>query len=425
VQIMTIHKSKGLEADVVALYGGFFANNRPEPIRIYHRGNERRLAIGRAAQAAEDAAIKKELEEEDQRLLYVALTRARVKLILPYVPEGTLTRDLSGSYAQLNDRLRALDREARLDTLFTTEAIIVPAPTDSADEPQKVETAPDENALCDWLASTSRRGASDGEFTDLGMRHRGLMIESYTSLQAADPDDFKTSVDAIDAHADNVDLPGGRHVGIYLHEAIEKLDFESFGNAPNLESWMARDDERELFASAMRRHGVNDPRWLARGREIVFNALTSPVELGETVLEGRLYRLPEVREMEFTYPIPEKHHTFLGDGPDGAWSVGRGYIKGFIDLVFRRDKLMYFADWKGDLLPSYEPAAIARHVERHYRLQARIYSVGIVRLLAIHTERDYNDRFGGLLYVFLRGVSQTGGKSGFHFSRPAWDEIVT
>ena len=36
VQIMTIHKSKGLEADVVALYGGFFANNRPDPVSIYH-----------------------------------------------------------------------------------------------------------------------------------------------------------------------------------------------------------------------------------------------------------------------------------------------------------------------------------------------------------------------------------------------------
>src|SRR5208337_3360607 len=113
-----------------------------------------------------------------------------------------------------------------------------------------------------------------------------------------------TSVDAVDARADNLDLPGGRHVGIFLHEVIEKLDFKTLYDSASLESWTARDDVRELFASAMRRHGVRDPRWLARGREIVFNALTSPVELGETVLEGRLYRLPEVREMEFAYPIP-------------------------------------------------------------------------------------------------------------------------
>ena len=426
VQIMTIHKSKGLEAYVVVLYGGFFANNRPDPVRTYHRANERRLAIGRQAQEMEKTAIAKEQDEEDQRLLYVALTRARAMLILPYVPDGTLTKDLSGTYAHLNNRLRALDREARLDTFFTAETIIVPALTDSAHEPEKVETAPDENALCNWLASTSQTAGLDREFIELSVGRRGLMIESYTSLHAADPDEFKTSVDAIEAGADNADLPGGRRVGIFLHAAIEKLDFKSFGDTPNLESWMARDDVRGLFASAMRRHGVNDPRWLVRGREIVFNALTSPVALGETVLEGALYRLPGVREMEFAYPIPEKHHALLGGGPDGAWTVGRGYLKGFIDFVFRRDKLIYFADWKGDLLPSYEPAAIARHVERHYRLQAQIYSVGIVRLLAIHTERDYDSRCGGLLYAFLRGVSQTGGgKAGFYFARPSWNEVLT
>src|SRR4029077_7511477 len=100
--------------------------------------------------------------------------------------------------------------------------------------------------------------------------------------------------------------------------------------------------------------------------------------------------------------------------------------KAFDDSVCEREKLMYFADWKGDLLPSYAPATVAQHVDRHYRLQARIYSVGVVRLLAIHTERDYDARFGGLLYVFLRGVTQPcSGKAGFYFARPSWNEIVT
>jgi len=425
VQIMTIHKSKGLEADVIALYGGFFANTQPDLVTVYHRGNERRLAIGKRARELEDTAIKRERAEEDQRLLYVALTRARAKLILPYVPEGTLTRDLSGSYTQLNKRLRIVERETRLEPLFEIETAVAPR-LDSESERGIAGTPLDGNTICDWLASTSQPVVSDGEFTDLALRHRGLIIESYTSLQAADPDEFKTSVDAIEVRTDNVDLPGGRQVGIFLHEAIEKLDFKSFGDLPDIHSWMKRDDVRELFASLMRRHGVNDPRWLDRGPEIVFNALTSRIALGETVLEGGLYRLPEVREMEFAYPIPEKHHTFLGDGPNGAWTVERGYIKGFIDLVFRRDRLMYFADWKGDLMPSYEPAAVARHVERHYRLQARIYSVGVVRLLGIHTEHDYDSKFGGLLYVFLRGVSKTGdGKCGLYFARPSWNEIVT
>ncbi len=426
VQIMTIHKSKGLEADVVALYGGFFASNLPDLVSIYHHGNERRLAVGKPARDLEKVAISREKAEEDQRLLYVALTRARAKLILPYIPNGTMTQDLRGSYKQLNDRLRVLDGEGRLDQFFSVENLFAPASIGFQVRKESDEAPPDENSFCDWLESTSQPIWHEGEFADLSIRHRGLIIESYTSLQAAEPDEFKTSVDAIDARTDNVDLPGGRQVGIFLHEAIEKLDFKSFGDTPNLESWMARDDVRELFASAMRRHGVNDPRWLARGCEIVFNALTSRFALGKTMLDCGLYRLPEVREMEFVYPIPEKIHSMLGDGPGGAWTVGRGFVKGFIDLVFRCDQMMYFADWKGDLLPSYEPVAVARHVERHYRLQARIYSVGVVRLLAIHNQRDYDARFGGLLYVFLRGVSQANdGHTGFYFARPSWNEIVT
>ena len=431
VQIMTIHKSKGLQADVVALYGGFFAGTQPDPVSVYHCGNERRFAIGKRARDLQKAAIDREQEQEDQRLLYVALTRARAKLLLPYVPSGSLSRDLSGSYWQLNDRLCTLEREARLQPLFEIESAAAPR-IDSQNEQRQAATPLDENALDDWLSSTSQPAVLESEFSDLRVRHPGLIIESYTSLQAAavetDPDEFKTSVDAVDARADNLDLPGGRHVGIFLHEVIEKLDFNSLRESASLESWSARDDVRELFASAMRRHGVRDPRWMARGCEVVFNTLTSRVALGDTVLDGGLYRLPSAREMEFAYPIPEKHHTLLDNpaGSDGTWTVWRGYIKGFIDFVFRRDRLMYFADWKGDLLPSYEPDAIARHVARHYRLQARIYSVGVVRLLAIHNERDYDSRFGGLLYVFLRGVSPGGnGQSGFYFARPSWNEIVT
>ena len=176
----------------------------------------------------------------------------------------------------------------------------------------------------------------------------------------------------------------------------------------------------------MRRCGVIDPRWLVRGPEIVFNALTSRVELGEALLENGLYRLPNVREMEFTYPIPEKHHQPLAAAGNGAWTVERGYVKGFVDLVFRRDNLVYFADWKSDLLPSYDPAALTAHVARHYNLQASIYALGVVRLLGIRTARDYEARFGGLLYVFLRGVEPAGnGRSGFYFARPSWSEIVS
>jgi len=113
----------------------------------------------------------------------------------------------------------------------------------------------------------------------------------------------------------------------------------------------------------------------------------------------------------------------LGGGGDG-WRVERGYLKGFVDFVFEDSGLHFFADWKSDLLPSYERAVIEAHVDEHYSLQAKIYSVGVVRLLGIRDRAEYERRFGGLLYLFIRGMKCDGsGEEGVYFRRPDWDEI--
>jgi exodeoxyribonuclease V beta subunit len=68
---------------------------------------------------------------------------------------------------------------------------------------------------------------------------------------------------------------------------------------------------------------------------------------------------------------------------------------------------------------------VAAHVTSNYELQARIYTVGVLRLLAIRDESGYERRFGGLLYLFLRGITPGGaGESGVYFHRPAWSDVV-
>ncbi len=106
VQVMTVHMSKGLEADVVVLFGGLNRTPQLPPISIYHEGHARQFAIGKSEQQAVKAAIAREQEEEDQRLLYVALTRARAKVYLPFFPAGSLKRKGNGCYVQLNQRLQ-------------------------------------------------------------------------------------------------------------------------------------------------------------------------------------------------------------------------------------------------------------------------------------------------------------------------------
>ena len=73
-------------------------------------------------------------------------------------------------------------------------------------------------------------------------------------------------------------------------------------------------------------------------------------------------------------PIPGRHTPFV-DTP--AWQVRdrAPFIKGFVDLVVEHEGRVYFADWKSDVLSSYEPDQIAMHVGAHYDTQVKLYSL--------------------------------------------------
>ena len=108
--------------------------------------------------------------------------------------------------------------------------------------------------------------------------------------------------------------------------------------------------------------------------------------------------------MEFLFPFPEDFHPPLSDPTPGKLVIERGFIKGFVDLVVEHDSRVYFADWKSDVLPSYSPETLRKHVADHYELQAKLYSLALVKALAIRSEADYERSFGGLFYIFLRSL---------------------
>ena len=132
--------------------------------------------------------------------------------------------------------------------------------------------------------------------------------------------------------------------------------------------------------------------------------------------------------MAFAYPIPEAYHPLLGNtGPEFnpeqelPFEVGRGYLQGLIDYVCEHEGRAYLLDWKSDRRTDFSPDSIDLHVQNSYSLQAGIYSLAVIRLLGIDGEADYEARFGGILYIFLRGF-QAG--EGAWFSRPAWKDLL-
>ena len=430
VQVMTVHMSKGLEADVVVLFGGSHRGQQWNKLAIYHSGGERRFVIGKGMRELVKDELDREEAEENQRLLYVALTRARAQLYLPFFPEGATKTRVDGSYKPLNERLKAVVAGLGEPGNPSAELFQIEDVQDSPTIAANAATLP----LGEWSPPAelvSDDSEAEAAFVRARRNHAALSMSSYTSLKHVEraapwslaPEDFKTD---LEAEAPATDLPGGSQVGIFLHDVIERLlELETFGEEADFESWQDRDDVKRLFRDSMRLHQVREPRWFDRGRRIVFNALTARLAVGETRFVGPLYRCRSVREMEFVFPVPEPNHPGLAGSGGTQWTVERGFLKGFVDLVFEQDGLVYFADWKSDLLSSYEQAAIENHVKDNYDLQARIYLIGVLRLLRIRSESEYAKRFGGLVFVFLRGVGTDGddGRHGTYFHRPSWSEV--
>jgi exodeoxyribonuclease V beta subunit len=411
VQIMTIHKAKGLEAPIVFVAGGTWRASSDE-VRVYHVGGERLAWVGKPTVAVE-SPIKDEDREEEQRLMYVALTRAQGRLYLPCTAGGS--KYMRGPYEHVNRRLVEL---ARTDARWLgVEDVSPPLPGTSRDSTVATGELPLPMAL---LRDEDRRPA----YAALRDRHAGAIVTSYTRLKGVRDarSAWSEEVDArrLDKAAQAVDelpettLRSARSSGVFLHELLERVPLDSFAAAGSLESWSVRVEIAALIEEAIAVHRV-EPAQRSHAERLVWAAYTTAVTLpGGDRIDAIAGAAQVVREMDFVYPIPEPSSEPI--------RAERGYVRGSVDVAFAHRGLTYFADWKSDSLASYAPDVLARHVAGHYEDQVKLYAMAVVKLLGIRTPEEHDERFGGLLYCFLRGFDKGG--NGVWAARPSWEDLV-
>jgi len=164
----------------------------------------------------------------------------------------------------------------------------------------------------------------------------------------------------------------------------------------------------------------------------------SPVRLAEVGRDRR------IAEMEFYFPLNlvtpavleevfARHGTppVVGGPPADKtierlhFAPTRGFMKGFIDLVFEQRGRYYLIDWKSNRLGAapedYHCRRLGRVMREHlYDLQYHIYTLALHQYLRRRVPGyDYARDFGGVCYVFLRGVNRARGPEyGFFRDRP-------
>lgn len=413
VRIVTLHAAKGLQYPVVYcpfLWLGPEEDKSGWPVLAHdmaHPEGQACLDFGSEGIDGLHAAADREDAAEELRLAYVALTRAEHRCVVAWGKVNNCARSplawlLFGPRESVAEEPRAwlarwLESHDETETLRALAAELdgalklMPLPTDGAAPMQPAASAP---------VGSPRRFA--------GRIPAPWRVQSFSSLAAQLAEEAETSDRDAVVHADAVppaptfsniyNFPRGTRAGSCLHALFERIDFQ--GRAPVGPTAVAVLD---AFGYA--------PDWQPVLERLVADVLGSTLNAAGLRLAD-VSRGERLIELEFAFPF-------------GSAAERAGYMKGFIDLVFRHEDRWYIVDWKSNWLEDYGPAALAAAMQAHrYDLQARIYAAALKRALAAREpQRDWEASFGGVFYLFLRGMAP-GSSDGIHFSRPAIDEIA-
>lgn len=422
VQIVTVHASKGLEFDVVFALG--LTKQPPQPsLLIPDPGDSTGPAKMRLiAAASRDEEIYQrycdEIDAEKMRQLYVAMTRAKQRLYVPAAlirpKSGKLER---GSAAAMELFVARLGRPAAAGVAELYQRIAAPdaaflyAFLESCRENASISftrlneaqlTLPEplegkEGDAAAMVAPSSLKTAIIPRFlhsfTSLAKRGGGS-YEEREGLGGA-PNKMECSEKSVHT------LPSGTALGNLLHSLLEEISFAAVrqaGEAAALLPWVCRKLQHTPFSGA---------GWDAPIAELLFNALHTPLHPHGS----QPFSLAEVdeactfREMPFLFPCDA-----LAPSTDVSSVSSEDMTQGFIDLFFSHAGRYYLIDWKSNWLgPAqhcYNREALAcAMAENGYTLQASLYCEAARRFLsAAEPYRSFDECFGGIFYLFLRGI---------------------
>ena len=426
VQIVTLHKSKGLEYPLVFLPFVGIGGKPPSPGRccVVHDGasGQRRLHwhldVPEAEWTTASTAWKDEQHAEDARLLYVGLTRAEHAL---WIASGHFYNADKTALATMLDDVDALQQAGVVfDATYSPQPPPrLPAESDTAVPPARIAVR---RLNHDWWVYS---------FSQLARADAGIDTTSASTVPASGGNDEPEAADEVMVDAAFDPRFAGNRYGVALHAALEHADFAAWRD------WQAGDaapnEEATLIADALGKEGfaadiIDDG--VALTTQFVGQTLTVPLPEGVRLCDvPGVDRRPEI-EFQFAlqpvqvdallallhaHGVVRERHGF------GLRQTLEGLMTGLIDLTYRFDGKWYVLDYKSNRLPAYDAAAMQRAMAHsEYDLQALIYTLALHRWLRFRLRGgyDYARDFGGIRYVFCRGLDASRSDSpGIHAQR--------
>ena len=435
VSMMTMHASKGLQFPVVISLGGLKGPfSRENNCYKYHK-DENGANISFISLSPDKSDDKKNDEQNDEffRLFYVAYTRSEYLLIAPRydLPQSKkrsglpeINEAMEKFIDECNDKTFVVDgkplylyklipfKRISLDDIKTKVEHILKEqkPSSNSGDPtsQKeklvklIKLKKDKSAYKHSYSSLTHSHEDEEEIFDdvINIDKEGSKDESISNIDlSAKPIVYiyDSSLSSIDIP---VDYPKGSGLGNAIHEIFERLDFTS--DKTNLD---------KLIVERFKYNGFdifNKNEWITYTADIIDNVLnaTLPIVKGGEQLNGE-FSLKDIpnsdkkAEIEFNFNYPNQ--------------CLKNYLNGFIDLLFKRGDVYSILDWKSDTLNeefvSYcDKDELKKHVDKAYAIQRVLYSYCLIKWLKQYYKKSeeeiFNNHFGGIYYVFVRGCNK-------------------
>lgn len=425
VQIVTIHKSKGLQYPLVWL--PFAAGFREADSALYHDRESFATLLDVTGDEQSMALAEQERLAEDLRLLYVALTRSVYHCSVGIAPlfKGTrkkegasdlhhsalgylVQRGESGDAEQLRQMLAQLSDG---HTEIVSEALLT-------GEDWREKATPDETLSSRYITRNLRDSWRVTSYSGLQLHSSSPLLDAMPTF---DVDALGEEGEASDSALTPHHFPRGASPGTFLHSLFETLDFSQ----PPQSAWL----EAQLEKSGYPLH------WLPVLEAWIMRVLQTPLNTQGLTLSA-LSAGDRLVEMAFCVPLQRvlhasaldavmrRHDVLSARAPRLEFHQVRGMLKGFIDLVFRWNGQYYLLDyksnWLGDSEAAYTQQAMAQAmIDHRYDLQYQLYTLALHRYLRHRLpDYDYNRDFGGVCYLFLRGVDGSQPENGIFTVRP-------
>ena len=464
VTLCTAHASKGLEYPIVML--PFMFDATWEKGDLYH--NEAG-EIGEDVMKSYSEAAQVECLQELMRLFYVAVTRAKYSCYIYWSSDlkdknaldwifnkrscienndagnYSLTKSVSSSgitripeswlydnidyidpYVPLNDETIELVDEAQLEVDLKVNHLYRFASFSSI-SPNKV--------AIESVSNQEDNGLDHDEET-----HDNDLLSSQLegNKKAKLPDTFK--------------LPIGAGVGNAWHEILEHAHKYPIDDIL-MDLLITRCLEKHLVIK-----NVSD-EIADEYCKITKNMVQDVLNVNLTFPGGESFKLADVKdnyrqhEQSFLFEFKNKFgtsqlrdiikeyskkHFDIEEDPTGNISFDGGFLNGFIDLVFRHNDKFYIIDWKSnslhDNMENFKIDGLRREmVTKSYHVQYILYTIALFRQLQLAlsngnkeyklSKEDYDKYFGGVAYLFLRGIKQEDSQTGIFIDRPSFEEI--